>query len=306
MGTKPFKSYEEQVSILQSRGMGIDDPAHAAEVLRTHNYYRLSGYWHSMRQVDPQTHAALDVFKDGATLDLVLARYDFDARLRHAVFANLAPVELAIRSLLGYHLGALDPLIHLDASKLSATASNPSKRNKGATEHDDWVRKYRQALRSSREDFVEHHRSQYDGVLPVWVAVEVMDWGMLSHLYRFTPNPARNRIARECNMSGPQLESWLKSLNILRNYSAHHARLFTRVFDIKPKTIDDPRMKPVESVSHLVFGQLSLIRYLHAVLGTDGGVPDLAGVLESYPYNQLVSFYRLGTPENWRELDLWS
>ena len=44
MGTKPFKSYEEQVSILQSRGMGIDDPAHAAEVLRTHNYYRLSGY----------------------------------------------------------------------------------------------------------------------------------------------------------------------------------------------------------------------------------------------------------------------
>ena len=138
-----------------------------------------------------------------------------------------APIELAIRSLLGYHLGALDPLIHLDASKLSATASNPSKRTKGATEHDDWVRKYRQALRSSREDFVEHHRSQYDGVLPVWVAVEVMDWGMLSHLYRFTPNPARNRIARECNMSGPQLESWLKSLNILRNYSAHHARLWS-------------------------------------------------------------------------------
>lgn len=105
MGTKPFKSYEEQVSILQSRGMGIDDPAHAAEVLRTHNYYRLSGYWHSMRQVDPQTHAALDVFKDGATLDLVLALYDFDARLRHAVFANLAPVELA-----GYRRkrGALD------------------------------------------------------------------------------------------------------------------------------------------------------------------------------------------------------
>lgn len=107
-------------------------------------------------------------------------------------------------------------------------------------------------------------------------------------------------------MSGPQLESWLKSLNILRNYSAHHALLFTRVFDIKPKTIDDPRTKPVENVSHLVFGQLSLIRYLHAVLGTGGSVPDLAGVLESYLHNQLVSFHRLGTPENWRELALWS
>lgn len=28
MGTKPFKSYEEQVSILQSRGLGIDDPGY--------------------------------------------------------------------------------------------------------------------------------------------------------------------------------------------------------------------------------------------------------------------------------------
>lgn len=64
-----------------------------------------------MRQVDPQTRTALDVFKDGANLDLVLALYDFDARLRHAVFANLAPVELAIRSLLGYHLGALQATI---------------------------------------------------------------------------------------------------------------------------------------------------------------------------------------------------
>jgi len=213
-------------------------------------------------------------------------------------------VELAIRTKLGHELGRLDPLIYLDPQRLNARARQ---RNKdGRSVHEVWLRKYQSALKASKEDFVAHHKSKYGGTLPIWAAVEIMDWGMLSHLYRFTPNPARNRIARECNMSGPQLESWLKSLNILRNYSAHHARLFTRVFDIKPKTIDDPRMKPVESVSHLVFGQLSLIRYLHAVLGTDGGVPDLAGVLESYPHNQLVSFYRLGTPENWRELDLWS
>ncbi len=103
---------------------------------------------------------------------------------------------------------------------------------------------------------------------------------------------------------GTQLECWLKALNILRNYSAHHVRLFTRVFDIKPKIIDDPRMLSVEHVLHRVFGHMSLIWYLNAALGTGNGAPDLACVLESYSPNRRVSFQRTGVPGNWRELAL--
>ncbi|KKO79875.1 hypothetical protein WU87_07130 [Corynebacterium minutissimum] len=62
---------------------------------------------------------------------------------------------------------------------------------------------------------------------------------MLSYLYGMSPNIVRKRIAEPCGLTGPQLESWLKSLNILRNYAAHHARMFNRVYDIKPKLNND-------------------------------------------------------------------
>lgn len=303
---KPFRTYKQQVEILRSRGMHIPDPQQAEEVLRTHNYYRLAGYWHSMRSQDPRTGQSLDTFRDGASFDLVLALYDFDARLRDAVFTSLAPIELTLRALIGYHLGQIDPLIHLDISKLGATARSQTDPAEPSREYRTWLKKFTAAVEASREDFVEHHRSRYDSLLPIWVAVEVMDWGALSYLYKFSPNPVRNRVARQCSMSAPQLESWLKTLNILRNYAAHHARLFTRVFDIKPKRIQDPRMSEANKVSHLLFGQLSMIRYLYDALDIRTHSDALARVIESYPHNDLVPLRRTGTPDNWRDLPLWA
>ena len=46
------------------------------------------------------------------------------------------------------------------------------------------ARKYKQQLfRSRREPFVEHHQRTYGGELPIWVAIEVWDFGMLSKLF---------------------------------------------------------------------------------------------------------------------------
>ncbi|WP_267911299.1 Abi family protein [Corynebacterium macginleyi] len=50
-------------------------------------------------------------------------------------------------------------------------------------------------MKASKEDFVSHHKSKYGGTLPIWAAVEIMDWGMLSYLYGMSPNIVRKRIA---------------------------------------------------------------------------------------------------------------
>lgn len=164
--------------------------------------------------------------------------------------------------------------------------------------------KYELALRASKEDFVEHHKRKYGGVLPIWAAVEVMDWGMLSHLYGMSPNPVRNQIARQCRLSAPQLESWMKSLNIVRNYAAHHARMFNRVYDIKPKLPNNADLGAVQSCMNRVFGQLTLIQYLHRTLELSVATM-LPEVLHTYPDNRLVPFTRTGAPQNWDTLTLW-
>ena len=299
---KQFKTYGEQVELLRQRGMRVNDPQHAETLLARLNYYRLSGYWYPMRRFSQGDGTAQDEFVEGASFGLVVALYEFDEQLRHSVFIELDRVELAIRTKLGHELGRLDPLIYLDPQRLSARAQQ---RNKdGRSVHEVWLRKYQSALKASKEDFVAHHKSKYGGTLPIWAAAEIMDWGMLSHLYGMSPNIVRNRIAEPCSLTGPQLESWLKSLNILRNYAAHHARMFNRVYDIKPKLNNDVRLAPVAEGMNRVFGQLSLIQYLHRQLDLSPA-ERLPKLFHTYPHNPIVPFSRTGAPDNWRELPLW-
>lgn len=302
--TKPFKTYSEQVDLLENRGMGISNRDYTIEMLRTHNYYRLAGYWHSMRELDPTTLESVDRFRKGATFDLVMSLYNYDARVRNVLFAELSSIELSLRALIGHELGRLDPLIHLKENLLAATARKTLGNGTGKTAYSAWREKYESTVSHSREDFILHYKGKYDCVLPVWVAVEIMDWGMLSYLYRFSPLIARESVASDCGMTAPQLESWLKALNILRNYTAHHARVFTRVFDIKPKRIDNAQMRVIHERTNSLFGQVSMIRFLQKQLGIEYG-ETLAGMLRDYPHNDLVPFRRTGTPENWEELDLW-
>ena len=66
---KPFKTYKEQVELLQSRHMTIQDTQRGKKLLENLNYYRLSGYWHTMRAIDPETKEswAVSSFADGVT-----------------------------------------------------------------------------------------------------------------------------------------------------------------------------------------------------------------------------------------------
>lgn len=47
---KNFKSHGQQIELLRSRGMHIEDEAAARRALERVNYYRLSGYWYPYRE----------------------------------------------------------------------------------------------------------------------------------------------------------------------------------------------------------------------------------------------------------------
>ncbi|PMD06453.1 hypothetical protein CJ199_03555 [Brevibacterium paucivorans] len=63
--TKPFKTYAQQVELLQERGMNVENPVEAQSYLERYNYYRLSGYWYPMRTFNDETGETCDVLVDG-------------------------------------------------------------------------------------------------------------------------------------------------------------------------------------------------------------------------------------------------
>lgn len=48
--SKPWLSYNDQLTLLESRGLLITDRAAALEYLERIGYYRLSGYWYAFRE----------------------------------------------------------------------------------------------------------------------------------------------------------------------------------------------------------------------------------------------------------------
>ena len=286
------------MEILAGRGMDMGDRDAAVETLRRVNYYRLSGYWYPFRRKTPS--GCEDGFYAGTRFDDVVALYEFDVRLRAATFASLAPIELAVRALLGHGLGRIDPCAHLDISKLGPTAQHGDGYSK-------WVERYKKELGRSHEDFVDHHRRKYGGRLPVWAATELMDWGSLTHLYGFSPRGVQDAVAAECGLSAPQLTSWLKTLNLVRNTCAHHGRLFNRVHAISPKLPKAGRHPALDAASaerNRTFARLSLIQFLSDRLGI-GRSRILPDVVKSFPAVTIVPISHMGAPGDWWKNPLW-
>jgi abortive infection bacteriophage resistance protein len=286
---KAYKTYDEQVALLESRGMDVGDRELACATLRRVNYYRLSGYWYPFRRLIAGVRH--DDFYEGTRFSDVVALYEFDARLRAASFAALMPIELAIRALIGHHLGSIDPCAHLEPSKLGPTARH-------GDQYERWLRRYEVELAQSREEFVSHHERKYEGRLPVWAATELLDWGSLTYLFGFAPRDAQDAVADACGLTAPQLTSWLKTLNLVRNTCAHHGRLFNRVHTMTPKLPRVGRHPDLDVVSTdwtRTFGQLTLIRFLADRLNL-GRSNLLPAVVTSFPTVALVPISHVGAP----------
>lgn len=278
----------------------------AIEQLKKVNYYRLSGYWYPFLEfksyVDPKRS---EKFIPGTTFEKVILLYEFDRKIRVNILEQLGPIELAIRALLGHELGRIHPLIHCNPELLGVRARK-DKSNEPSKTYRQWKARFDKGVNSSHEEFVRHHLAVYAGQLPIWVAVEILDWGKLTYLFGMSPEKVREVVADECHLSPPQLESWLKSLNILRNYAAHHGRIFNRVFDLKPKfPRGEHSLTFLNGVENRLLTQLTIIEYLLDALQLDSRNSPKS-LLLSFPETVEVPKLSMGLKDNWQYSSIWN
>ena len=103
------------------------------------------------------------------------------------------------------------------------------------------------------------------------------------------------------------LESWIRSITVLRNCCAHHARVWNRRFPWKPQL---PRKLPLDWIDSSktlpikLYALLSTILYLEQSISVSSSVKNrLLTLLAFLPRERLKA---MGFPENWREQNLWS
>lgn len=229
--SKSWFSFEQQLDSLKNKGMSVSEDTAALSYLERLGYYRLSGYWYPFRQMDPDIkEKRLSLFISNTNFKHIVELYIFDKKLRLLALDALERIEMAIRVDIAHILGKKNPQAHEQANKFDGNFAKKiikKGKDKGKTEHQVWLEKHNQLLsRAKKEPFIVHYKNYYQGVIPIWVAIEVWDFGCMSRLYAGMTFSDKTLIAQKYNVNAKQLEQWLRSLNFIRNVSAHHSRLW--------------------------------------------------------------------------------
>lgn len=322
--TKPHLTWDEQLALLQGRGMVVEDRAAAVSALRRIGYYRLSGYWYPFREVDREaTHQAghpvrSDRFQPGTRFELVVQLHDFDDQLRRTMMAALQALEVTLRVKVSYRIGAVDPMGHLSGSALDPAACGRAPRGPRGRQHQTafsaWRAEYDQLQTKAGKDvYVQHFVTKYDGMVPVWAACEFMTMGCLVALFQLMTPKDRRRVASEFGVRNAQvLDGWLRALNVTRNHCAHNGRLWNRATVYPPDRIN-PKMVP-EPLHHLRDVDSRKLYFLVAVLahlldsldGPTDWADELVTVFESFPAVPGVGLVdNAGFIRSWRDESLW-
>jgi abortive infection bacteriophage resistance protein len=298
---KPALSFEQQAQRLLDRGLIAPDKETLVKRLGEVNYYRLSAYWYTFKNIDPKSGD--ERFAPGTTFDLIWRRYAFDRELRLLVMGAVEHVEVAI---LRTQMVEQFTLLHGPFGYCDIRNFSPKFL---ASDHARLLKELDEAVSHSKEEFVGRFQSKYTSEphLPLWMASEVMTFGQLFTLFRNLNRVEQQKLAQKFDLYPPVLVSWLHTLNFIRNACAHHARLWNREIPIRP-FLPDVRhhpewYSPVKFDNLRMFAVLTLLRYLLVRIdpANDWQI-HLEQLLLSYPE---IPITWMGFPKNWQACPVW-
>ncbi len=304
MFSKKAFTIQEQIIQLQERGLHIPNPALAERYLANISYYRLGEYWYVM-QHNKENH----IFKPNSRFVDVIALYNFDAELRILLFDVIEKIEISLRTKLIYHLShEIDPWwfcnseIFNDRLQFSRTLAKIEEEITRARSKDVTIK--------------NHFKKHKDDLRfpPSWKSLEQVSFGNLSKLYGNLKHTikAKDGIAKEYGaVNHTYLPSWLQSIAVIRNYCAHHSRLWNRNLPGTVKLLSKPPNPwitdalnvPKQHEFRQLYVHMCLMKYLINTIQPNNNFTNrLNDLFIKYPN---VDANALGMKPKWQQEPLW-
>lgn len=283
VGLKKPKTFDEQIEILKQRGLIIEDENYAKFVLSNVNYYRFTAYLLTFKGND-------DKYIDNPRFENIAQIYKFDRDLRSLLMNMTGNIEISFRTYIAYTLA----IKHGTIGYLN--------KNNFINEkfHRDFLLSLENEKRNnSNKLFIKHHNDKYEGKIPIWVATEIMTFGMLSKLYsNMLPDDKTYIKNNLCKVNPILVNTWLQSLTHIRNQCAHYGRIYNTVFpDVKIKKED----KKYEIDKKAIFANIVAMKHLNSDNEMwEKFVYKLKELINEY--SEFIELKLIGFPENWLEI----
>lgn len=133
---------DEQVALLQNRGLVIEDIATAKLQLRNISYFRIASYLRYMEE-DRQFHH----YKLGSTFEQAIDLYLFDKELRQLIFKAIQDIEISLRT----------KMIQIFSMEHGAFWFMDASLFKNADFYEGCLDNIKKEVSRSNEDFIKEH-----------------------------------------------------------------------------------------------------------------------------------------------------
>ena len=300
---KEFKNLDEQITILEYKGMTVEDKEYAKEVLLRENYFFLNGYRHLFLKSETDKK-----FIPGTTFNELYSLFLFDREFRYIIFKNLLVVENNIKSIISYQLSKKYGYKESDYLKPKNFTDTPAKQRQVA----DLIKKMKRQVRvnAPQHTATKHYVDHY-GYIPMWILVKVLSFGIVGELFQILKKEDQNGVADVYKLKVETLADYLPILSNYRNLCAHEDIVFE---NRTQKTIDDTIYHSILEIPKMdgeyIYGKndnYALIIMLKSLLSDvefRNMMNEIKHTLDNLEYNlKTISIGkvldRMGFPENW-------
>lgn len=241
---------DEQIAILRSRHMIIDNEPKAKEILLDIGYYRLGFYWNCFECDDEHT------LTEGTKFEDVVSLYYLDVDLRELLLKYIYRIEVHFRTQIVYHVSNQhkdSPTWFVDPKVV--TSDYIADFDKFYTD---------KFIKNNRPIFKHHQKYINDKYAPAWKTIEFVTFGANLRLFNCLKDTStKERIAASYNLRN--LKVFINFLNAtvyVRNMCSHGGVLYDLA---QPKSIKNiPGGKLSFTNSHSLDATIKVIRYLLA------------------------------------------
>lgn len=221
MPDKMYKTHNQQLAILRSRGMTIAKGSQGSKVkkvLERENYYSvINGYKEPFVQatVTPET------FLPGTQFEELYSVFCFDRNIRLLYLKYILKAEHQIKAVIAHEFSKLYG--HDNYLKLDNFDSSPGKIKQVL----ETIGRIQNALahQMGKSKEITHYMSSY-GYVPLWVLVNILTLGEMSYFYENMKPHDKNEVARQFNVLPDELAKYIKNLTLARNLCAHDERFY--------------------------------------------------------------------------------
>lgn len=195
---KPFKTIDEQIEILNGRGLLTDDGTRL--ILEREGYYPVvNGYKDFFLDGEATREAGEDAYLPGARFDDVYRLFAFDRDLRTTFMRYFAMAEAALKTVCAYKFTEAHPHEKNPYMNVANYRTKYQKKGKAL----DLIEEFGKAIGLNGESgqwrkktYLRHYVEDHGGEVPLWVLMNFATLGQAFRFYCFMGEGMQNEVAK--------------------------------------------------------------------------------------------------------------